>query len=455
MSKYEEKSVISGLVNLELTRREDFARNLFSNACCEKPVDGCSCENEVNPSCSLHQPIIDRYVNYRENWRAKPKEAFVEGEEYRGYSQIQPSPLCLDIEIAAVCDLACPFCFRQSIITPDKLMKFDDYVRIIEQASELNIPSIKLNWRGEPLLHPQIDKMIRIAKSLGILEVIINTNATQLDRATSIKLINAGLDRMIYSFDGGSKRTYEKMRPGRFKTNSFEDVLKNIYAFSEIRDELGAFWPRTQIQMIVTEETKNEQQDFIDLFKDKVDYVSVKPYTERGGSLTEVSAETRNRVEEAKLKLNLKGEVEIRWDIEGNLFLATGRVPCEQPFQRLMITYDGVVSMCCYDWGSSYPVGYVLDRSFSGSNDVIQVERAVESGKRGFELMKNARRTVSQNVIPLKVESLKEIWTGKEIERVRKAQVRNRAKDISICAGCKFKETYSWQPIGFEGQNEA
>ena len=33
----------------------------------------------------------------------------------------------------------------------------------------------------------------------------------------SLKIINSGLDLMIYSFDGGTKKSYEKMRPGRFK----------------------------------------------------------------------------------------------------------------------------------------------------------------------------------------------------------------------------------------------
>ena len=31
------------------------------------------------------------------------------------------SPLCFDLEVASVCDLACGFCYRQYISTPDKL----------------------------------------------------------------------------------------------------------------------------------------------------------------------------------------------------------------------------------------------------------------------------------------------------------------------------------------------
>ena len=66
-------------------------------------------------------------------------------------------------------------------------------------------------------MHPKIGDFIRYAKQKGILEVIINTNATNLTLQMSKDLIDAGLDYMIYSFDGGSKETYEKMRPGRFK----------------------------------------------------------------------------------------------------------------------------------------------------------------------------------------------------------------------------------------------
>ena len=67
---------------------------------------------------------------------------------------------------------------------------------------------------------------------------MINTNATQLNEKSK-ELIESGLDVMIYSFDGGTKETYEKMRPGRFKENKFENVYKNIYEFKNIRESLN------------------------------------------------------------------------------------------------------------------------------------------------------------------------------------------------------------------------
>ena len=88
---------------------------------------------------------------------------------------------------------------------------------------------------------------------------------------------------MIYSFDGGTKSSYEKMRPGRFKENTFDKVIKNIRKFSEIKNNLKAKFPRTKIQMVLTKDTRNEQKEFFHLFKNIVDDVSVKQYSERGG----------------------------------------------------------------------------------------------------------------------------------------------------------------------------
>ena len=64
--------------------------------------------------------------------------------------------------------------------------------------------------RGEPLLNPNLPEIIDYAKKKGVLETIINTNATKLDSKMSKKLIESGLDLMIFSFDGGTKKAMKK-----------------------------------------------------------------------------------------------------------------------------------------------------------------------------------------------------------------------------------------------------
>ena len=316
----------------------------------------------------LLKSLQDRYVSYRKQWRGNLQIAIknqLVGEKFKKSNLI---PLCIDIETASVCDLACPHCYRQFIATPDKIMSKDLAFKIIDQASKLNVPSMKFNWRGEPLLNPSLPEIIDYAKKNGVLETIINTNATKLNVSNSEKIINSGLDLMIYSFDGGSKKSYEKMRPGRFKKNNFDEIYENILNFNELRKKMKSVFPRTKIQMVLTEDTFKEQDKYFSLFKDIVDDVSVKQYTERGGKIKDIdekyirAACSNENIEKTNLNFKIKkidSNAEIMKDSNGNLFISKGRLPCEQPYQRMLVTYDGRVSMCCYDWGSMHPVGYV------------------------------------------------------------------------------------------------
>ena len=229
-----------------------------------------------------------RYLEYRTNWKGQPNKCFnnnIFGDELK---KNNINPLCIDLELAAVCDLACPHCFRQTVATPDKVMEKKLAFKLIDQASELNVPSMKFNWRGEPLLNPKLFEIIDYAKSKGVIETIINTNATKLDEKNSKKIINSGLDLMIFSFDGGTKNSYEKMRPGRFKENTFKEVIENIKTFDRVKKQMNAKYPRTKIQMVLTKDTRGEQDEFFNLFKDIVDDVSVKQYSERGGKLKDI-----------------------------------------------------------------------------------------------------------------------------------------------------------------------
>ena len=402
-----------------------------------------------DPDGRLLQEFRDRYQAYRQGWRGQPREAMARNLTGAAFAASGMQPLCVDIEVAAVCDLACPFCFRQYIVTPDKIISEDLYARLIEECGRLGVPSVKLNWRGEPLMHPKIARFVDMAKRAGVIEVLVNTNATRLDEKMARSLIEAGLDQIIYSFDGGSKESYEKMRVGRFSENRFEDVYANIRRFAEVRREMGAVWPRTKIQMILTDDTFREQDSFFALFDDCVDDVSVKAYTERGGFIPDLDDATRAEIGPV-LDEHGVGHNAAYWrDINGNLYVSKGRLPCEQPYQRLMVTYDGRVSMCCYDWGSEHPVGYVDEAAFArGENDFKAVQKSIKDGKRGFaEFMGEARMPRRHIEPPKVVQSLRDIWTGALIDDVREQHACGKVEDVKICKRCPFKETYDWVRI--------
>jgi len=402
-----------------------------------------------DPDGRLLAAFRDRFRWYRESWRGQPKRAIAEhltGEAFRASGA---PPLCIDIEAAAVCDLACPFCYRQFIATPDKVMSLELAFRLIDQAGALGVPSMKFNWRGEPLLNPKLPEMIARAKANGVLETIINTNATTLDEAMARRLIEAGIDLITYSFDGGTRESYERMRPGRFGVNGFDAVYANIRRFAKIRRELGSPFPRTKIQMILTEQTFAEQDSFFALFEDCVDDVAVKQYTERGGNLSELDPATQTVVSDALAQRGLPGDTTFYRDKDGAVFIAAGRLACEQPYQRLLITYDGRVGMCCYDWGAQHPVGYADSLAIEeGEREYARIFAKTSSGAKGFGGMERVQMPHSFNQPAPVVENLADIWYGQEIDAVRSAHIGCTVEDIEICRKCPFKETYSWEAIG-------
>jgi len=403
---------------------------------------------KINPSIDssgLLYEFQNKYKNYRRRWHEQPKECINSLNFGSRLLESGNAPLCIDIETASVCDLACPFCYRESLATPDKIMSQNLFKNIVDQAVDMGVPSIKLNYRGEPLMHPKLYRMIEYAKQKGIIETIINTNATHLSEKISRRLIDAGLDFMIYSFDGGTKETYEKMRPGRFKKNAFEDVYKNIVGFSNIREKMNEKFPRTKIQMILTEESYNEQKLFFNLFNDCVDEVTVTQYSERGGNIEDLSAIERIKYEELCDSLGLPSDTPYLKDAKGDISVSDSRLPCEQPYQRMMVTYDGRVAMCCTDWGAMHPIGYITSDSFEDEDaDKKLVLSRINEKKKGFELMQSVKMPPKFNKPKKIVQTLSRIWTGAEVERVRKLHGEGKVDEVSICRDCTFKDTYNW-----------
>ena len=63
-----------------------------------------------------------RFKKYREDWNLQPKTCIEKKFLSSEMIKKRITPLCVDIEVASICDLACPFCYREFIVTPDKII---------------------------------------------------------------------------------------------------------------------------------------------------------------------------------------------------------------------------------------------------------------------------------------------------------------------------------------------
>ncbi len=389
----------------------------------------------------------NRYKKYREDWANIADHQYLQEKKFDNALDEINNPLCVDIEIASICDLGCPHCFREHIMTPDKIMSEKLFYKIIDSIKDLDVPSIKLNWRGEPMLHPKIFDFIEYAKKNKILDIIINTNATQLNEKNSEKIIKSGLDQIIFSFDGGSKSTYEKMRPSRFKQNSFDAVYNNIKKFNEIKKKLNSPFPTSKIQMVLTEDTRAEISNFYELFNDYVDDVTVIQYNERGGEISSLKDKLQNKISDYINQYNLNQNTPYMVTADNEIFISKSRKPCAQLFQRLMITYDGKVGMCCHDWGAQHCIGYLDKKAFNEEKEIEKIKNSIEKNKKGFELMREARKPKSFNSPEKKVSEVKDIWRGEELNKIRDHHKEDKVNQIDVCKKCTFKDTYNWEKL--------
>jgi radical SAM protein with 4Fe4S-binding SPASM domain len=267
-----------------------------------------------------------RYHEYRRKWVENPQNFIDEGR-----------PLNIDIESSSACNLKCPMCLhtilmeRGSPIT-SRHFDYELYKRIIDEAVQVGVCAVKLNWRGEPLMNPRIADMIRYAKEKGIEDVLMNTNAVLLSADMSRNIINAGIDNLIFSFDSPYKEKYESIRVGAV----FEDVRDNIINFHRIRDEIGSVGPLTRAQMIrKKEDGDTEFQDYKTLYGGIVDTVAYIEYQ----------------------------------DYERDYDLQSRRndivFSCFQPWVRMVIDVDGNIGVCCSDHGHTTGVGNINDMTVS------------------------------------------------------------------------------------------
>ena len=160
--------------------------------------------NNESEKLKILKNFQNKYRNYRENWKSVEKK-ISEGN----FDDLILKPQCIDIETASICDLACPHCYREYIVTPDKIMKKELYENIIKEISEMEVPSIKLNWRGEPLLNPSIDKFIYLAKKKEFLMFQLTLMQQHLTKK-SIKILESGLDQVYFLLMVDQKKHMKK-----------------------------------------------------------------------------------------------------------------------------------------------------------------------------------------------------------------------------------------------------
>ena len=179
------------------------------------------------------------------------------------------------IESTNKCNLRCVMCARNHMTRKTGCMSLSLADKIMKQ-----IPKGEFIWThgwGEPLLHPEFDKFVKIGKRNG-LRIGAITNGTLLDGQWIERIINSKLDILSISIDANTKAAYEDVRIGA----KYETVFDNLKRLSILKKEKRADHLTVRLNIVDIGLPQNEITNLIESTKDQVDGIRVKVMNDYG-----------------------------------------------------------------------------------------------------------------------------------------------------------------------------
>lgn len=298
-------------------------------------------------------------------------------------------PLAVFIEPTNFCNFRCTPCAHgqeknRNDLKPFRHIDMDLYKKMIYELRDWDgerLSLLRLTALGEPLLHPDICEMIKIAKEADVTEKIdLFSNGSLLTEDICEKFVEYGLDAIRFSIYSVLDERHKEVTRNDVDINKIRD---NIAMLRKIRDSKGVTKPYIFVKMFDTYSSENDK--FIDMYKDIADEVGFEKVHDAtkyndsdliGAYYKNSDDAQRTRDEFEKSLNNLKS--------------------CSRPFMALVICSGGDVVMCTHDAPRATKVGNANEKS------------------------------------------LMEIWNSKELFEFRKMHLTGNKHENILCKNCEW-----------------
>ncbi len=156
---------------------------------------------------------------------------------------MKPHPSKVFVETTTRCNLRCPMCIKhggkEEFQEGD--MSLETFHALLSSLPPVEV--IVLNGIGEPLLHPDLEHFVRLAKSRVAPDgwVGFQSNGLMMDHQRAVSFVDAGLDRICLSVDSISPDVFKKIRKGGdfAKVEQALDVLHEVKTLNGSSLEVG------------------------------------------------------------------------------------------------------------------------------------------------------------------------------------------------------------------------
>ncbi len=271
-------------------------------------------------------------------------------------------PVDVSLELSSTCNMACNYCYhsdQEGLPFARGMMKLATAERVIRESAELGVNSLKFNFRGEGTLNPHYSKITKYAKSFAGGSVFIDRLAN-----SNFKIIPARRDDV---FSGLAALTKVKVSYDSFNAEVFEHQrAKGIHALTTENIDLFYNHPErikseTQIVIQAVRTNLNKDEDIAGMAAVRWPEATISIRDMVAGRVEKDLGEYENKTRDA-----------------------SGRIPCNQAFVRLIVHHDGRVGPCCPSIKNDLLVGDVNTQSVRevfNSTIAVQLRKDLKSGK--------------------------------------------------------------------------
>ena len=285
-----------------------------------------------------------------------PRPSFVQIAD-RGEVAPAPAPEEIYLEVTNRCNLRCRTC-PQFFGMPEPFhdLTWDRFLHITDQFPTLR--RVVLHGIGEPLLNPDLGRMVRHLKARGAY-VLFNSNGLLLRGRRADDLAASGLDELRVSIDGGTPDTYRTVRG----VDGFHKILGNLRRFAAVKQALGVDTPRVSLWVTGMKTTVGDLPELVRVAavnEIREVYLQRLVYSERGIATHDQAlfgraadedraavAEALRRADELGVTLRGSGELGPADLVDRR---AAGEAPwrgCYRPWRLMYVTANGNVLPCC------------------------------------------------------------------------------------------------------------
>lgn len=254
------------------------------------------------------------------------------------------------IEITNICNLNCSFCPPTK--RDKKYMSITDFKAILERIKG-NTNYITLHIKGEPLMHPELDKILAIAKQYNM-NAILTTNGRLLrnkidiiNESSSIKQINISL----HSYD-----------------------LNDLSSIDDILDTVKLINPDHLVSLRIWNLDNEKENSKI------IDYI-----VEKWG----IKHKDTSSIKYVKITSNIfiNQDIEFEWP-SLNQASTNDKGKCYGLRSHIGILVDGTVVPCCLDNDGDIPLGNILKEPL---DSILNTQKCKEiiSGFRNNKLVES------------------------------------------------------------------